>query len=215
MALNSLNLNRYQGLIFDMDGTLVDSEIAVRQAVAPWCDKHHVDLEMVLTTGRGARFKDFIEQFTPHLDSLHEVELLEQAEADLAHTVTAIPGAKSFLSEIKAQQRKWAVATSANRHNAVARLTTAGLPIPEILITADDVGQGKPHPEPFLLAAKRLGVATSKCLAFEDSDQGVRSALSAGCDVIVVNRFCTIHHDHIVARINHYQDIYLSEEVRE
>ncbi|WP_339145123.1 HAD family hydrolase [Pseudoalteromonas galatheae] len=105
------------------------------------------------------------------------------------------------------------VATSANRHNAIARLTTAGLSIPEILITADDVGQGKPHPEPFLLAAKRLGVATSKCLAFEDSDQGVRSALNAGCEVVVVNRFCTIQHDHIVARINHYKDIYLSEEV--
>ena len=212
MYLGATDLREYQGFLFDMDGTLVNSETAVRLAVKPWCDKHNVCLETILTVGRGARFIDFIARYTPHLDLEEEVEKLERAEANLAHTVTAIAGARRVLDYLNQHNLSWAIATSANKPNALARLCNSQLPIPSVLITAEDVQNGKPDPMPFILAARQLGIAPQQCVAFEDSDQGVKSALAAGCDVVIINHYCTLSHENIISRINDFHPLTFDQE---
>ncbi|MDK1288581.1 HAD-IA family hydrolase [Pseudoalteromonas umbrosa] len=198
------NLSKYRGAIFDMDGTLVDSDTAIAKAIAPWCQRHQLDIEQVLKDGRGVRFEDYVKQHLPHLDLHQEVQHLEGAEGTFAKYVEEIAGAKTFLTHLQQLNLPWALATSADRDNAVKRMKTCDLPIPMHLIGAEDVQQGKPDPEPFTAAANKLGLPCRECVVFEDSDAGVQAALSAGCDVVVVGRFCQLSHPNIVARINDY-----------
>jgi sugar-phosphatase len=85
----------------------------------------------------------------------------------------------------------WAVVTSAPRELAVRRMLGAGLPVPDVLVPADEVARGKPAPDSYLRAAELLGVEPRTCVAFEDAEPGVRSALDAGTRVVVVGRLDT------------------------
>ncbi|KZN46363.1 HAD-IA family hydrolase [Pseudoalteromonas luteoviolacea] len=198
------DLTAYHGVIFDMDGTLVDSDIALAKAIAPWCKMHDLDLDMVLSEGRGIRFEDFISRFVPHLDIHKEVKSLEGSEAVFADNVCEVAGANTFIRHLNQLQLPWVLATSADRENAVNRMQNSDLPVPSTMVTAEDVQRGKPDPEPFVIAASKLGVSSSACLVFEDSDAGVKGALAAGCDVVVVGSFCQLAHPNIVARVSDY-----------
>ena len=80
----------------------------------------------------------------------------------------------------------WAIVTSATRDLAIARLKSQGLPVPRIIVTAEDVINGKPDPEPFLLAANKLGVPAEQCVVIEDSPAGIAAANAAGmCSLAV------------------------------
>ncbi|ESP91717.1 MULTISPECIES: HAD-IA family hydrolase [Pseudoalteromonas] len=198
------DLSNYRGIIFDMDGTLVDSDKAIAKAIAPWCQMHHLDLETVLKDGRGVRFEDYIRQHLPHLDIHQETKNLEGAEATFSAYVCEIAGAGRFITHLHERQIPWVLATSADRENALQRMQHCGLPKPPYLVGAEDVQNGKPDPEPFISAAKKLGLPCRDCLVFEDSDAGVQGALAAGCDVVVVGRFCQLEHPNIVARVIDY-----------
>ncbi|MBQ4811741.1 HAD-IA family hydrolase [Pseudoalteromonas luteoviolacea] len=200
------DLSGYLGVIFDMDGTLVDSDKAIAKAIAPWCKMHDLDLDMVLREGRGIRFEDFISRFVPHLDVHQEARNLEGAEATFADNVCEIIGANAFIEHLSRLQLPWVLATSADRENAVSRMQNCNLPVPALMITAEDVLRGKPDPEPFEKAANKLGISSRKCLVFEDSIAGVKGALAAGCDVVVVGGFCQVEHPNIVARILDYNN---------
>jgi sugar-phosphatase len=118
------------------------------------------------------------------VDAHAEAAAITRAEVADVQGVQPIAGAEAFLSALP--QNRWAVVTSAPLALATRRLEAAGLPRPSILITAEDVRNGKPAPDCFILAAERLSVSPSRCLAFEDADAGIRAATAAGCEVLVI-----------------------------
>ena len=108
-----------------------------------------------------------------------------QQELDNTKELITIKGACGLVNKLP--EDKWAIATSGVIELAAKRLRTAGLPIPKVFITADKVGNGKPHPESFLKAAEGLNVTPEDCVIFEDSGPGIIAALRAGAKVIAVN----------------------------
>ncbi len=113
-----------------------------------------------------------------------ETEWILQAELNDIEGVVPLDGIGSLLERLEPDA--WAVVTSATRALATVRLNAAKLPLPRVLITAEDVQRGKPDPEGFLLAARRLGVRIKECLVFEDSPAGVAAAKAAGAHVAIV-----------------------------
>jgi sugar-phosphatase len=120
----------------------------------------------------------------PDIDLAQEVAAVLAGEIADTDDVHPIPGAEAFLRDLPAN--RWAVVTSAQRDLALSRLTAAGLPIPTVLVTAEDVSRGKPAPDGYVLAAQRLGVAADACLVFEDAPAGVLAGEAAGAQVVVI-----------------------------
>jgi sugar-phosphatase len=126
----------------------------------------------------------------PGVDVMAEVEALTQAEFDDVDGIASIHGAANFLNALPVE--RWAIVTSAPRRLALRRLEAAGLPVPPIMVTGEDVANGKPAPDCFLLAAERLGHRPEDCLVFEDAPAGIRAAEAAGAQVLVI----TATHNH-------------------
>lgn len=171
-------------LLFDMDGTLVDSTPCIEGLWRRWAVRHHLDPEKVMQQVHGRRGIETIALVAPHLDAAAEVAVLLEEEARTLDGTVAIEGAAAFLKQLTPDQ--WAVVTSAPRQLALAKLAYAGLPAPRLMISADDVSHGKPHPEAFLKGAALFGMAPQDCLAFEDALSGVASAQAAGMPVIAL-----------------------------
>jgi mannitol-1-/sugar-/sorbitol-6-phosphatase len=171
-----------QGVLFDLDGTLVDSTAVVERVWSKWAAQHNLNLASILAVSHGRRTEETIRLVAPHLpDAPGEAAALETIEqADLAG-VRAIAGAQDLIATLP--RERWGIVTSCPRELAVSRLEAAGLPVPRVLVTADNVTNGKPHPEPYLLGAAALGVDASECLVFEDAPAGIDSALAAGMQV--------------------------------
>ncbi|MCE0494987.1 HAD-IA family hydrolase [Vibrio salinus] len=177
-------MKNYEGIIFDMDGTLVNSKDAVEKAWSIWAGGHNIDVNKILAVSHGRPSDEVIREIMPHLDIKEEVAKLETIELENVESVRPICGVIKFLRQL--QSEEWGIFTSAPRALAIKRLRAASIPVPDILVTVEDVANGKPHPEGYNLAANRLGVESSKCLVFEDADAGILSAINAGCDVIKV-----------------------------
>lgn len=182
----------FSAMLFDMDGTIINSIAAAEHVWANWARAHGLDVESFLPTIHGRRAIDTIASLNlPGVDAAAEAAYITRAEIDEVEGVEEIPGAAAFLKQIP--QHRWAVVTSAPRALALTRLSAAGLPIPDVLITAEDVEQGKPQPDCYLLAAKRLGVRCADCLIFEDADIGIRAALASGGTLVVITATHTAH----------------------
>jgi sugar-phosphatase len=169
-------------VLLDMDGTLVDSTECVIRHWRIWAERNQIDLDRILEFSHGRPTLETMRLAASHLASVEEAERLEAAESADQDDIKAVRGAFSFVAALPAD--RWAVVTSAPKHMAVARLTTAGLPLPAVLVCSNDVEKGKPHPEPYLLAARLLGVQPERCLVFEDAPAGIESARQAGMAVI-------------------------------
>lgn len=171
--------------VFDMDGTLVDSTYAVEGVWAEFSRQHHLSLAEVLNYAHGRRTGDTVERFLP---KGQDVELataeLEERELSRVEGIVEIPGASRLLRQLPGTST--AIVTSAPRLLAVKRLTAAGLEVPEVLVAAEDVRTGKPSPEGYLAAARRLGVPPSECVVFEDAEAGLLAAAASGAREIVV-----------------------------
>ena len=176
------------GFLFDLDGTLVNSQIAVHES---W-------MQLAVEAGF----------YLPNLDGLHglpasaslrklmpdreEAEVnswskrLEHLEIVAADSVIAVDGAIKLLGHLSASQIPWTIVTSCTMDLARARASAAGISMPEHSVTFDQVTRGKPNPEPFLLGADRIGIPSELCWAIEDAPGGVRAAKSAGCTVAAV-----------------------------
>jgi mannitol-1-/sugar-/sorbitol-6-phosphatase len=169
-------------ILFDMDGTLVDSTACVKAIWGRWAEKHGIELNFILQHSHGRRTIDTLNQIAPHLDVAVEAEALEAEEITIREGMVAVGGALQLLSGLKPHQ--WAVVTSAGRRLATVRLQYAGLPAPPVLICAEDVLHGKPDPEGYLKAAQRLGVSPSRCVVVEDAPAGILAGRNAGMTVL-------------------------------
>jgi len=173
-----------KALLFDMDGVLIDSAPAVERVWRQWAIEHGFDPEFVIAQAHGRRSIETLRAVAPHLDAERENVIVEQREIDDKDGVTALSGARHLLQILPSD--RLAVVTSATRPLAVARLGYAGLPVPKNMITADDVINGKPFPEPYLKGAALLGFVPEDCLVFEDTPAGISAARAAGSHVVAV-----------------------------
>ncbi|MGL4310099.1 MAG: HAD-IA family hydrolase [Paracoccaceae bacterium] len=176
-------LGPYQALLFDMDGTILTSIAAVERSWRAWAERVGVPPGAVLDYMHGRRAVDTIRHFLPPgSDPAPEVRWLDDLELDDLDGISAIPGALAFLEGLPPD--RWAIVTSANRRLALARIAAAGLPLPAVLVSSDDVTRGKPDPQGYLRAAELLKVDPSRCLVLEDAPSGLRAGVAAGADVL-------------------------------
>ncbi|CAN5747365.1 HAD family hydrolase [soil metagenome] len=177
---------RVEAVLFDLDGVLVDSDAIYERHWRRWAAERNVDPEAVLAVHHGRRAVEVIELFTTGLDVTAEAARYNtglEADRDF-EGLALIPGALEMVLVLSLD--RWAIATSGPRAVAEPRMAFLGLPIPRVLVTADDVVRGKPAPDPYLAAAEGLGVEPSRCLVVEDAPAGIASARAAGCRVIAV-----------------------------
>ena len=173
-----------RAILFDLDGVLVDSTACIERHWTRWAKRNGLDPALVIQAAHGRPTIDTIREVAPHLDAREETTRLEAGEAADIDGVSAFAGAAELLLSLP--QESWAVATSGTRLTATSRLSQTGLPAPKVLITADDIQHGKPHPEPYLLAAKGLGIDATDCIVIEDAPPGVGSGRAAGARVVAV-----------------------------
>ena len=200
---------RAEALLLDMDGTLVHSTTEVETVWRLWCQGHRLDPAPVLAMCHGVRSREVIRALAPQLDLAREVALLDELEIQHAGVAEPIAGARTLLAALP--PARWALVTSASQRVARHRLASAGLPLPRWLIGAEDVVWGKPDPEPYLLAARRLGLAPADCLVFEDAPAGIRSALQAGCQVVQIGGDKRLDGG-VRARLEDWRQIRLTED---
>ena len=171
-------------LLFDLDGVLADSTASVEMHWRRWATRHALDADALLRIVHGRRALDTIREVTPQLDAETELAWLVAAEAGDTAGVVAAPGAAALLARLPADG--WAVVTSGVRAVAVARLRASDLPVPPVLVAADEIARGKPDPEGYLAAAARLGWPAAACVVLEDAPAGIAAARAAGMRCIAL-----------------------------
>lgn len=184
MSENALILGSGGALLFDMDGTLVDSTLVVEQLWMDWTSRHGLDFGTVIALAHGKRDVDVVGQVAPWLDASAEAAWILEQELIRKDGLAAVPGAVAFIDTL--DRRNWAIVTSASRELAETRLLAVGLPIPEIMVTAEDVSEGKPDPEGYLIAAERLGADIAASIVFEDAPSGLAAGLKSGATTVCI-----------------------------
>ncbi|TIT63361.1 MAG: HAD family hydrolase [Mesorhizobium sp.] len=177
---------KFAAFLFDMDGTLINSIASAERVWSDWARRHGLDVAAFLPTIHGVRAIETITTLAlPGVDPTHEADLLLKAEAADLDGILQIAGAVAFLNSLPPE--RWAIVTSAPRSLALARMKVAGIPVPAVLVAAEDVSRGKPAPDCFQLGARRLGFDARDCLVFEDAPAGIAAAEAAGASVMVIN----------------------------
>jgi sugar-phosphatase len=172
------------GILFDLDGVLIDSTACVERHWTAWANKHGLDPHEVLKMAHGVRNIETMRRLAPNSDV--EKEAADFASLEVADTagIVAIDAAAAIMQSL--EEGPWAVVTSCGGRLARARLRAAQVPLPPLLITGDDVGSGKPDPAPYLLAASRLGPPPEACVVVEDAPAGVEAGKRAGMRVVAI-----------------------------
>jgi mannitol-1-/sugar-/sorbitol-6-phosphatase len=170
-------------VVFDLDGVLVDSTAYVEQQWRRWATSRGLRPEPFLRVCHGRRALETIRMAAPHLDAEAEVRAFVPLDEESAsEPLGPLPGALRLLTALPAGS--WAVATSGSRPVATTRLRRAGLPIPPVLVCAEDVTRGKPSPDAYLLAARSLGCPPEQVLVVEDAPAGIQAARTAGMAIV-------------------------------
>ena len=178
-----------RGVLFDLDGVLVDSTPAVARVWAGWAHEHGFDPDEVVKKAHGRPSISTIRELLPHADHAAEDREVERREIDDVDGVIPLPGAMELLQALPL--RRWAIVTSCTRPLAGVRIGAAGLPKPRHLVTSTDVKHGKPDPEPYLKGAQLLDVPASDCIVIEDAPAGIRAGKAAGARVIALRTTAT------------------------
>jgi sugar-phosphatase len=165
-------------ILFDLDGVLVDSAAWIEHQWRRWAQRRGLDPAPFLRVCHGRRAVETIRLAAPELDAEAEVARFGPADESGAGSFRAVAGAERVLGALPPSS--WAVATSGPRLSAIGRLRCAGLPLPRVLVAAEDVRRGKPDPDVYLRAAERLGVTPGRCLVVEDAPAGIEAARAAG-----------------------------------
>jgi sugar-phosphatase len=173
-------------LLFDNDGTLVSSLDSVERCWTKWAREYGITAEefrRVALHGRPAA--EIVADLLPARLVAEAVARVEQLEVEdvPGGGVHLLPGTREFLDSLPAD--RWAVVTSATQRLAEARLDAVGI-LPKTLIAADDITRGKPDPEPYLLAARQLGVDPAHCVVFEDAPAGLQAGRAAGMATVAL-----------------------------
>jgi len=164
-------------MVFDLDGVLVDTMPSIRAAWTRWAAERGLAVEEVLASIHMTGV-ELIQRFAPGVDPLTEARKISAGQATNEGSLESFEGALAIITELPAEA--WAIVTSARLEPALRHLRVAGLPVPQVLITAELTPRGKPDPSGYRLAARRLGVDPAECVAIEDSPAGLRAALDAG-----------------------------------
>ena len=179
-----LTLNCH-AVLFDLDGTLIESTFYIERLWQDWGVQYGISPQNMSKIMNGRRAVEIISTIAPHVSLQEEAYALETKEIVGMDGMRTYPGAKELLSALPAKQ--WAIVTSGTLRVASARLNYAKLPIPDVFITADVVTAGKPAPDAYLLAAKRLNVKPSDCVVVEDTPAGIQAAKTAGMKAIAIS----------------------------
>jgi len=175
---------RCRGVLFDLDGVLVDSTPAVARVWAGWAREHGFIPDEVVKKAHGRPSLTTIRELLPSADHDAENREVERREIADVDGVIPLPGAMELLGALPPE--RWAIVTSCTRPLAHVRIRAAGLPQPRQLVTADDIKHGKPDPEPYLKGAQLLGVSAVDCIVFEDAPAGIRAGKAAGARVVAL-----------------------------
>jgi sugar-phosphatase len=173
---------RCKGILFDMDGILISSLGSVERSWTKWALMRGVDPEQALKVVHGRRSIETVALLRPDLDAATENLIIENLEIEDRDGVAVLPGVLELLAKLP--RDRWTVVTSATGPLARVRLEAGGIPVPERIVAADDVSEGKPHPAPYLAGAALLGFAPGECVVFEDADSGANAGRAAGCIVV-------------------------------
>ena len=179
-----------EAILFDLDGVLIDTTKCLGKHWTLWAQEKGLNAKEVLSMALGERTIDTIKRLAPTIGIKKQADIervaleLEEKENKFLKGISCVKGAKNLLYSLPTNA--WAVVTSGMRNTAISRLKYTGLPTPKVLISAENVSQGKPNPEGYILAASRLGIHNKKCLVIEDSNIGIQAGNSAGMIVIGV-----------------------------
>jgi sugar-phosphatase len=171
-------------ILFDLDGVLVDSARVVVRTWHTWAGQKGLDAGRFIEIAHGRRPAETLRLIAPDLDAKAEAAELERIEVNDKDGILEVEGALELLDAVP--EGSWTVVTSGSRALASGRMRHVGLPLPERFVTADDVENGKPHPEAYLKGAEILGASPEACVVIEDAPAGVQSAKAAGMKVVAV-----------------------------
>ncbi|MCG7392483.1 HAD-IA family hydrolase [Microvirga sp. ACRRW] len=179
--------------LFDMDGTLIDSNGVIEEIWHRWAGRHGIDGHAVLAKAHGRQAAETIRLFAPGgVDQEAETAWVNEQAARETKGIKATPGAKAFLAQLEPYE--WAIVTSAKRFIAEQWLAAAGLPQPRTLIAAEDVSRSKPDPEGYRKAAQHLGCAAADAIVFEDAQAGLEAGRQAGAKVVGIGSASHLSH---------------------
>lgn len=184
-SLGTLEGRTFAAVLFDMDGTLIDSIPVVIRSWLRWAQEEGVDPHR-LAGFHGVPARGIAERLLPpeRVDAaVDRIEAIEVADMD---GISVLPGTLDALAALTGDVDHCAIATSCTTPLAAARIKATRLPVPQVVVTASDTPRGKPHPDPYLLAARRLGVDPRECLVVEDAPGGLEAARAAGCATLAV-----------------------------
>ncbi|HTJ23870.1 MAG TPA: HAD-IA family hydrolase [Gemmatimonadaceae bacterium] len=179
------SLIRCAAILFDLDGVLVDSSACVEKSWRDWAVRRRLDPDRVMEVAHGRRSIETVQLVAPHLNAADEAAAIAAVESTTTDGVFEVPGARALLERLPSNA--WAIVTSGVRAVATLRIRHTRLPVPEVLVPADEIQRGKPHPEGYLTAATRLGVDPAMCIVVEDTPAGLEAARAAGMRSVAVS----------------------------
>jgi sugar-phosphatase len=175
-------LLRCKGILFDMDGILISSIGSVERSWTKWAEMRGIEPAYAISMAHGRRSIETVAALRPDLDSEAENIVIETLEIEDTEGVSVLPGVLALLAALPSA--RWTVVTSATEPLARVRLAAGGIQVPERIITAESVSEGKPNPAPYLAGAALLGFAPEDCVVFEDAASGTKAGRAAGCTVV-------------------------------
>src|SRR5262245_40089527 len=182
-----------QGVLFDLDGVLVDSTPAVARVWSWWAKRYGFDPDETVRIAHGRPSIATIRELLPNANHEAENREVERREMEDVEGVIPLPGALELLTTLPSD--RWAIVTSCTKQLAYVRIRAARLPEPKFIVTSDDITRGKPDPEPFVKGAKALSFAPSECVVIEDAPAGIRAGKAAQACVVALQ---TTDHDEVL-----------------
>jgi mannitol-1-/sugar-/sorbitol-6-phosphatase len=171
-----------KAILFDLDGVLIDSTHAVARVWREWALDRGFDPDEVIARAHGRPSLATVQEYLPDADHAYENREVERREMEDLEGVVLLPGSARLLSELPPD--RWTIVTSCTRPLAETRLRAVGLPVPDRMVTSNDIKNGKPHPEPYLKGASVLGFSAADCVVVEDVPAGIRAGKASGARVI-------------------------------